>query len=512
MGGTSGCVMTDADESPQGKFAPRDAHSWGVIRPATEVKVGCVNVTTLGQDDGREFLVGRTLGKFGVDVCGISETKWKGSGIRDIGDYSVYYSGVGEEEDAYGGVGIAIRKDLVKSVSAWDYVNERLMWVRFGKRNVPTTFIVCYAPTNDKGEEVKDAFYDELERLVERVPERDYLVVFGDFNARVGRDNCAWSGVLGRHGLSEEVTDNGERLLRLCAASSLCVVSTFFRHKRIHKFTHYSRNKQKTRSQIDHILVRSRWISSIGDARVFRSADFCNTDHRLLLARMRLKLKAKRVQAKGQLDLDRLRDPAVQLQFELAVSNRFMRLEDELNGADIETHWAEVKETTLAVAGEVCGVRRKRKKKWLDDTVEQLSEAKDSLFLKWQATEGHSKGDEVYREYKAANRTCMRAVRAAKAAHREKMVEELEQHAKNGDTRAVYQVIKELGKTGDSRAGTLRGSNGEVILDIKGRMKRWEEHFQRELNVGKSIDVTLIRSIGAKQVDRPASFKPPDLL
>ena len=120
------------------------------------------------------------------------------------------------------------------------------MWLRFNSANVPTTFVVCYASTDDKSDQHKDAFYDSLEKIIDGVHERDYLVVFGDFNARVGRDSGAWCGVLGRHGLSEEVTDNGGRLLRLCAASGLCVASTFFRHKYIHKITHYSNNKQKT--------------------------------------------------------------------------------------------------------------------------------------------------------------------------------------------------------------------------------------------------------------------------
>ena len=115
--------MTGTDESPKGKSLPRAAHSWGIIRPAAEAKVGCINVRTLGQegDEEREHRIGKitrevrevilnsTLHKYGVDVCGISETTWKGHGTRDIGDYTVFYSGEEEPKKAYGGVGIAIR-------------------------------------------------------------------------------------------------------------------------------------------------------------------------------------------------------------------------------------------------------------------------------------------------------------------------------------------------------------------------------------------------------------------
>ena len=63
------------------------------------------------------------------------------------------------------------------------------------------------------------------------------LVVMGDFNARVGNDVTSWRGVIVKHGIQEEATDNGQRLLELCAASGLCVTGTLFEHKDIHKFT-----------------------------------------------------------------------------------------------------------------------------------------------------------------------------------------------------------------------------------------------------------------------------------
>ena len=61
---TGGCIMTGADESPKGKSTSREAHSWGVIRPAIEAKIGCMKVVTMGQDEDREVradIINRTL-------------------------------------------------------------------------------------------------------------------------------------------------------------------------------------------------------------------------------------------------------------------------------------------------------------------------------------------------------------------------------------------------------------------------------------------------------------------
>jgi len=455
---TSVGLMTSVDESSKEKFTVRSAaHSWGVIRPAIEAKIGCINVTTLGQEnEGRELIVCRSLGEYGLDICGISETKWKGKGTRDViwtengkkQGYTIFYSGVGEKEKAYGGVAIAVKSSLASSVSAWDAIDERLMWVRFNADNVPTTFISCYAPTDVAEKKDKDSFYDVLERIIQEVPGRDSLVVFGDFNARVGRNNKSWEGVLGMHGLNEEMTDNGRRLLELCSSHSLCVASTFFRHKRVHKYTHYSRNAQHTKSQIDHILVRKRWITSVRDTRVYRGADFCGTDHRLLIARTMAKLKTKKPTPNHKINLDRLNDPNFRKDFELNVKNRFEALVDELS--DTETLWSSVKEVTVNLALEVCGKRHKKRDEWLNEDIIQLAEKKKNLFKKWLSVKERQKNvtnkvNKAQEEYKKANRACIKAARRAKAEYVERKGKELEEHTRRHNTRGVYQTIKELG-------------------------------------------------------------------
>jgi hypothetical protein len=46
-----------------------------------------------------------------------------------------------------------------------------------------------HAPTEDKTDDVKDSFYEELERLFEKFPKYDTNSLLGNFNAKVGREN-----------------------------------------------------------------------------------------------------------------------------------------------------------------------------------------------------------------------------------------------------------------------------------------------------------------------------------
>ena len=59
-----------------------------------------------------------------------------------------------------------------------------------------------------------------------QAPERDMLMVMGDFNARVGNNAEAWHGTLGKFGPSEK-NENGVRLLDFCALNDLVVTTHY---------------------------------------------------------------------------------------------------------------------------------------------------------------------------------------------------------------------------------------------------------------------------------------------
>ena len=50
------------------------------------------------------------------------------------------------------------------------------------------TILSVYAPTLQAETGVKEAFYPDLHKLLQQVESEDKLLIFGDFNARVGRD------------------------------------------------------------------------------------------------------------------------------------------------------------------------------------------------------------------------------------------------------------------------------------------------------------------------------------
>jgi exonuclease III len=70
------------------------------------------------------------------------------------------------------------------------------------------TLINIYAPTEDKEEEIKEQFYEELQRTQDRVPKHDLTIILGDINAKLGKEKV-FSQVVGRHTLHNTSNENG---------------------------------------------------------------------------------------------------------------------------------------------------------------------------------------------------------------------------------------------------------------------------------------------------------------
>ena len=64
------------------------------------------------------------------------------------------------------------------------------------------------------------------------------LLLIGDFNARIGRENDKWPLVLGKHGIGK-CNSNGELLLALCSEFELIVTNTMFKQKDERKTTSF---------------------------------------------------------------------------------------------------------------------------------------------------------------------------------------------------------------------------------------------------------------------------------
>ena len=114
---------------------------------------------------------------------------------------------------------------------------------------------------------------------------KDVLFNIEEWNAKVESQEIP--GVTGKFGLGVQ-NEAGQRLTEFCQDNALVIANTLFQqHKRLYTWTSPD---GRHRNQIDYILCTQRWGSSIQSAKTRLGAD-CGSDHELLIAKFRLKLK-----------------------------------------------------------------------------------------------------------------------------------------------------------------------------------------------------------------------------
>jgi len=148
-----------------------------------------------------------------------------------------------------------------------------------------------HAPSEEKSNDSKDRFYEELEWLFNHFPKYYTKILGEDFNAKVGREDI-FKLTFGNDSLHQDCNDSGVKIVKFATSKNLVVKSMMFLHSYIHTYTWISPDG-KTHNQIDYILIDRRWHSSIHDARSFRRAD-CDTDHYLMFATVMERLEVSK--------------------------------------------------------------------------------------------------------------------------------------------------------------------------------------------------------------------------
>jgi exonuclease III len=102
-------------------------------------------------------------------------------GIKKV----MIYSGVPREEWASSGIAILVRKDWKNRIIDYKWISQRTVQLGLKILTYTVTINGIYAPAEGKPTETEE-FYDELQAAVDKNNKQDYLILAGDFNARVG--------------------------------------------------------------------------------------------------------------------------------------------------------------------------------------------------------------------------------------------------------------------------------------------------------------------------------------
>ncbi|XP_020806218.1 uncharacterized protein LOC110182509 [Drosophila serrata] len=407
--------------------------------------------------------------------------RWIGQGCLKKKNCDIYYSCHPERHEF--GCGFVVGARLRRRVSHFLPINERLATIRITAKFFNISLICAHAPTEEKDDVTKDAFYAELDRAYGRCPSHDIKILLGDFNAKVGREDI-FGATVGQFSLHETTSSNGLRLIGFAAAHNMVVRSTGFRHLDIHKASWLSPDRL-TRNQIDHVVIDARHASNVLDVRSCRGPNI-DSDHYLVAAKIRTRLCVAKVARRGllrKLDIGKLQSQRTRDAFSTQVSGLLSRATP--TPEDISNMWALISHSLRTSAEEVIGFQRApTRNPWYDQECRDATAAKDAAYRRTQQAGATRAVVEVYR---SRRRDEKRLFRRKKREQERRECESIESSRCRNEARNFYQSVKRLTQGFKTGGVACKDDDGNLVTDAEIVLRLWREHFS-SLLAGSGYD------------------------
>ncbi|XP_030765797.1 uncharacterized protein LOC115889859 [Sitophilus oryzae] len=281
-----------------------------------------------------------------VNILGVSEVHWPGTGMIKSKGKVFYYSGNDSiDQNHQRGVGILIDENLQKSVKNFIPLSERVILIQLLGRPININIIQVYAPTAEKAEDEIEDFYRQLDQVLRLTKSNEINLVLGDFNAKVGKGRLG--SVVGNYGLGE-------------------------------------------RNDTDYILINNRFpLNPLRANILLRFA------------------KPKRKSLRKNLDPKLLRDQQTRSMYENHINRE---LESIVSTNDIEKHWLGIKQAFKNTNENLLTANRTTaKNEWMSEDILKMMEQRRQFKIQNNHNEYKSMQRKIRNKIRTAKERCIEA-------------------------------------------------------------------------------------------------------
>ena len=101
---------------------------------------------------------------------------------------------------------------IVSAVKREKFVSDRVSYTLVLRGCRCNIVLNVHAPSEEKSDDTKDSFYEQLEQIFYHFPKYHMKILLGDFNAEVGRENI-FKLTIRNESLHQDSNDNGVRIV-----------------------------------------------------------------------------------------------------------------------------------------------------------------------------------------------------------------------------------------------------------------------------------------------------------
>ncbi|RZB60259.1 LINE-1 retrotransposable element ORF2 protein [Glycine soja] len=386
---------------------------------------------------------------------------------------------------------IIVDKEWKKDVVDVRRVGDRIIVLKLVVGQDTFNVISGYAPQVGLAEHFKVKFWEDLEGVLQDIPQGEKVFLGGDLNGHVGSVARGFEGVHGGFGLGE-MNGEGKSILEFSEALDLSIANTWFKKREEHLITYKSGG---TCSQIDFFLIRKSDRKYCLNCKVI-PGESLTTQHRVLVMDVRIRDRAKR------------RSPLV------APRIKWWHLKGEKQGifqqkiwegwcgqslGSANDMWNKMSQEIIKVAKETLGESRGfgprgKESWWWNENVQSKVRVKKECFKEWS----RCRNSETWDKYKIARNETKKAVSEARAQAFDGLYQAL--GTRDGE-RSIYRLAKgRERKTRDlDQVKCVKDEEGKVLVHEKDIKERWKAYFHNLFNDRYGYDSS---SLDTREEDR----------
>ena len=449
------------------------------------INIGSLNIRGGMNDIEKKKSIMKDLDSYDLQILSLQETKTKGSSIETIktkkGRYFEFFQATSKTNKHYG-TALLIESSLLPQFTE---ISDRLCMATIKIENRKLIVIAAYAPTEQRSITHPDdieKFYSELEQIIDKIPNRDLLVITGDFNARVGKKTESSQEVVGRYAKGDKTSTNGQHLIEICYRNDLILLNTIYKHKMSHRTTWTSNltpkfpRKNPYRNQIDFIIIRKKHLTQAQDARSYGGIT-TSTDHKLVKASFKLtwyKVKYHKPERKPQ--TGKLRDKDIGQAYK-EKANELLK-EYSKKDETPQDKWTRICQACHEAAETTIPKPDKRGNFDIKE-IEELSSKQKKLKNDIESTSDENRRKTLKKERKTIQKEIRSILQQKEKEKLDAQLEFIEQV--KDDSQKMFQAIKEINKQSGKRKLLVDGEEGQTS-NPKQQVKIVTSFFKDQFN------------------------------